>query len=76
MNQKLVKIDGKPNQNKIEKKVKVLYTRVSTIDQNLGRQQVDASNYQILIEDKISGATPFFERPGGLQIKSLIEKKG
>ena len=76
MNQILEKIDYPPNQNKIGKKVKVLYTRVSTIDQNLGRQQVDASNYQIVIEDKISGSVPFFQRPGGLQILSLIEKKG
>ena len=76
MNQILEKIDCTPIQNKIGKKVKVLYTRVSTIDQNLGRQQVDASNYQMVIEDKISGSVPFFERPGGLQIKSLIEKKG
>jgi DNA invertase Pin-like site-specific DNA recombinase len=76
MNQILEKIDCTPNQNKIGKKVKVLYTRVSTIDQNLGRQQVDASNYQMVIEDKISGSIPFFQRPGGLQIKSLIEKKG
>ena len=76
MNQILEKIDYPPNQNKIGKKVKVLYTRVSTIDQNLGRQQVDASNYQIVIEDKISGSVPFFERPGGAKIKSLIEKKG
>jgi DNA invertase Pin-like site-specific DNA recombinase len=74
MNQILEKIDCTPNQNKIGKKVKVLYTRVSTIDQNLGRQQVDASNYQIVIEDKISGSVPFFERPGGAKIKSLIEK--
>ena len=74
MNQKLVKIDYTPNQNKIGKKVKVLYTRVSTIDQNLGRQQVDASNYQMVIEDKISGSIPFFDRPGGARVKSLIEK--
>jgi len=76
MNQILEKIDYTPNPPKIGKKVKVLYTRVSTIDQNLGRQQVDASNYQIVIEDKISGSVPFFQRPGGLQILSLIEKKG
>jgi DNA invertase Pin-like site-specific DNA recombinase len=74
MNQILEKIDCTPNQPKIGKKVKVLYTRVSTIDQNLGRQQVDAKNYQIVIEDKIRGSVPFFERPGGAKIKSLIEK--
>ena len=74
MNQILEKIDYTPNPPKIGKKVKVLYTRVSTIDQNLGRQQVDASNYQMVIEDRISGMTPFFDRPGGAKVKSLIEK--
>lgn len=75
MNQILEKIDYTLNQPKISKKVKVLYTRVSSqIGQNLGRQQVDASNYQIVIEDRISGSVPFFERPGGAKVKSLIEK--
>jgi len=74
MNQKLVKIDGKPNLPKNGNKVKVLYTRVSTIDQNLGRQQVDASNYQMVIEDRISGSVPFFERPGGARIKNMVER--
>ena len=75
MNQILEKIDYTLFQPKISKKVKVLYTRVSSqIGQNLGRQQVDASNYQIVIEDRISGSVPFFERPGGAKVKSLIEK--
>ena len=74
MNQILEKIDYTPNPPKIGKKVKVLYTRVSTIDQNLGRQQVDASNYQMVIEDKISVSVPFFDRPVGARVKSLIEK--
>lgn len=74
MNQKLVKIDRKDNLPKIGKKVKVLYTRVSTIEQNLGRQQVDASNYHMVIEDKISGSVPFFDRPGGARIKNMVER--
>ena len=74
MNQKLVKIDGKPNPPKNGNKVKVLYTRISATHQNLGRQQVDASNYQIVIEDKISGSVPFFERPGGARIKNMVER--
>jgi DNA invertase Pin-like site-specific DNA recombinase len=76
MNQILEKIDYSPNPPKNGNKVKILYTRISTTLQNMGRQQVDASNYQIVIEDKISGSVPFFERPGGAKIKSLIEKKG
>ena len=74
MNQILEKIDYNPNPPKIGKKVKVLYTRISTLQQNMGRQQVDASNYHIVIEDRISGMIPFFERPGGAKVKSLIEK--
>jgi DNA invertase Pin-like site-specific DNA recombinase len=74
MNQKLVKIDGKPNPPKNGNKVKVLYTRISATHQNLGRQQVDASNYHIVIEDKISGSVPFFERPGGARIKNMVER--
>ena len=74
MNQKLVKIDGKPNPPKNGNKVKVLYTRISQTHQNLGRQQVDASNYQIVIEDKISGSVPFFDRPGGARIKNMVER--
>ena len=74
MNQILQKIEYTPNPPKNGNKVKILYTRISSTSQNLGRQQVDASNYQIVIEDKISGSVPFFERPGGAKIKSLIEK--
>jgi DNA invertase Pin-like site-specific DNA recombinase len=74
MNQILEKIDYTPNQPNIGKKVKILYTRISTLQQNMGRQQVDASNYHIVIEDRISGMIPFFERPGGAKVKALIEK--
>jgi len=74
MNQILEKIDYSPNPPKNGNKVKILYTRISSTSQNLGRQQVDASNYQIVIEDKISGSVPFFDRPGGARVKSLIEK--
>ena len=74
LNQKLEKIDGKPNPPKNGNKVNILYTRISATHQNLGRQQVDASNYQIVIEDKISGSVPFFDRPGGARIKNMVER--
>jgi DNA invertase Pin-like site-specific DNA recombinase len=74
MNQILQKIEYTPNPPKNGNKVKVLYTRISATHQNLGRQQVDASNYQIVIEDKISGSVPFFERPGGARIKNMVER--
>jgi DNA invertase Pin-like site-specific DNA recombinase len=74
MNQILQKIEYTPNPPKNGNKVKILYTRISGIQQNLGRQQVDAKNYQIVIEDKISGSVPFFERPGGARIKNMVER--
>jgi len=52
----------------------VLYTRVSTIDQKTDRQRVIVKDYALIVEDKISGSVPFFERPGGIKIKKLTEK--
>jgi len=54
--------------------MKVLYCRVSSIDQKTDRQKVNEKDYQLVIEDKCSGAAPFFERAGGIEIKCLIEK--
>lgn len=53
--------------------MKVLYCRVSTLDQKTDRQRIDEKNYQLVIEDKCSGAMPFFERNGGKEIKNLID---
>ena len=54
--------------------MKVLYTRVSTIEQKTDRQRVNEKEYKLVIEDKCSGAIPFFEREGGKQIMNLINK--
>jgi DNA invertase Pin-like site-specific DNA recombinase len=54
--------------------MKVLYTRVSTIDQKTDRQKVNEQDYQLVIEDKCSGAIPFFERNGGKETLNLIDK--
>lgn len=54
--------------------MKVLYCRVSSLDQKTDRQKVNEKDYQLVIEDKCSGAVPFFERAGGKEIKGLIEK--
>lgn len=54
--------------------MKVLYCRVSTIDQKTDRQRIDEKEYQLLIEDKCSGAIPFFKREGGKEVKRLIDK--
>lgn len=57
------------------KKISILYTRVSTLDQRTDRQRVNEKEYDLVIEDKCSGVIPFFERPGGKEILSYIEKE-
>ena len=52
----------------------MLYARVSTLDQKTDRQKVNEGDYQKVIEDKCSGSIPFFERPGGKEIESFIQK--
>jgi len=54
--------------------MKVLYVRISTTDQKTDRQRVNENDFQLVVEDKCSGAIPFFERDGGKQILKLIEK--
>jgi DNA invertase Pin-like site-specific DNA recombinase len=53
--------------------MKVLYARVSTLEQNTDRQKVNEKDYQLVIEDKCSGVVPFFERNGGKEIRTLSE---
>lgn len=53
--------------------MKILYVRVSSLDQNTSRQKVNESEYDYLIEDRCSGAIPFFER--GNDILKLVNKK-
>ena len=52
--------------------MKILYCRVSTLDQKTDRQKVNEKNFKLVVEDKCSGAVPFFERPGGKEIQKLI----
>lgn len=54
--------------------MKVLYCRVSTLDQKTDRQRVNEKDYKLVIEDKCSGAIPFFERTGGIEVKKLVEE--
>ncbi|HEX8334084.1 MAG TPA: recombinase family protein [Segetibacter sp.] len=51
----------------------ILYVRVSTADQNTDRQKVNEQAYDLLVEDKCSGAIPFFERPGGKEILKYVD---
>ncbi len=52
----------------------LLYTRISTIDQKNDRQIQNAKDFNLVIEDKCSGALPFFEREGGKRIEKLVSK--
>jgi DNA invertase Pin-like site-specific DNA recombinase len=54
--------------------MKVLYCRVSTLDQKTDRQRITENDFKLVIEDKCSGAIPFFERPGGVEIKKLVDE--
>jgi DNA invertase Pin-like site-specific DNA recombinase len=54
--------------------MKVLYVRVSTLDQKTDRQRVNEKDFDLVIEDKCSGAISFFEREGGKEIKKLVDE--
>ena len=55
--------------------MKVLYCRVSSLEQNTDRQKVNEKDYQLVIEDKCSGVIPFFERNGMTPYKNYINKE-
>jgi DNA invertase Pin-like site-specific DNA recombinase len=54
--------------------MRVLYVRVSSIQQNLERQISNKSDFDLIIEDKCSGSVPFFDRVGGKEIKSYLDR--
>ena len=54
--------------------MKVLYTRVSTTEQNIDRQVIDKDKYDYVLIDKCSGSIPLFERPNGSEIEKLITR--
>lgn len=54
--------------------MKVLYARVSSIDQKTDRQRITENEFNLVVEDKCSGAIPFFEREGGKEIKKLVDE--
>jgi DNA invertase Pin-like site-specific DNA recombinase len=53
--------------------MKVLYTRCSTLDQNISRQQTKTKGYDYVLTDYCSGSIPLFERPKGSEIKKMVE---
>ena len=73
MTKKLSNLEPQVDHPKNDKIIKVLYTRVSCIEQKSDRQTNNAANYDLVFEDKCSGTTPFFEREGGKKVKALIE---
>ncbi len=54
--------------------MKILYTRVSTQDQNPDRQLKDTKGFDHILVDRCSGVLDLFERPKGSQIKKLIDQ--
>src|SRR5690554_4038178 len=71
---KTSKIGSNDNDPKNERNVRVYYKRVSSAGQNLDRQSVNDKDYDLVIEDKCSGAIPFSERQGGKKVMELVEK--
>ena len=54
--------------------MKILYVRCSSLEQKTDRQRVNEKDFDLVIEDKCSGAIPFFEREGGKEIKKLTDE--
>ena len=53
----------------------IIYTRISSIvGQKNDRQVQNLKEFDYVVEDKCSGATPFFERDGGKRIEKMISK--
>jgi len=52
----------------------ILYVRVSSAEQHTDRQRIKEKDYNLIVEDKCSGAIPFFERPGGKEILGYVNK--
>ena len=73
MTKKLSKLEDILYQTKNDKFTRILYTRVSSLEQKTDRQTVNSSSYDLVVEDKCSGSIPFFEREGGKKIKTLID---
>lgn len=53
----------------------VLYTRVSTLEQNPDRQLTNSKDYDYVLTDYCSGSLPLYQRPKGSEIKKMIDNK-
>lgn len=54
-------------------KMKVFYSRISSVDQNAERQLQNTNDYDYVLTDKCSGFIPLWQRPHGKTIKQLID---
>ena len=50
------------------------YNRISSISQNLDRQQQNNEKYTFVFEDKCSGSIPLFDRKYGMYLKEYVEQ--
>lgn len=56
------------------KKVRTLrYNRVSSLSQNLNRQQINNNSFDYVFEDKCSGTIPLFDRTYGVYLKEYVK---
>jgi len=60
---------------KIKKEMRTLrYNRVSSLTQNLTRQQQNNEKYTYVFEDKCSGTIPLFDRKYGVYLKEYVKQ--
>ena len=53
--------------------MKVKYIRWSTLGQSGARQLLDNNNYDLILQEQISGSVSFAKRPKGIELFKLIE---
>lgn len=51
----------------------VLYTRVSTLEQNPDRQLTNSKEYDYVLTDYCSGSIPLYQRPKGSEVRKMID---
>jgi len=55
--------------------MKIFYSRVSTLEQNISRQLNQVNGFDYVFTDYCSGSIDIWDRPKGSQIKKLIDKE-
>ena len=53
--------------------MKILYSRVSSVEQNASRQLNNVDQYDQVMTDRCSGSIPLYERPYGKRLKELVD---